>query len=361
MKKMLSMLLAIVMIISLAACNNNSNDNPNNGDNNNTNKGEAKVNLLTGDEKTKALDLIKDGVESLRSAGVVFNLQYGQDAYATEIHSSNFESMIQYDLEDESGNMVSVLDVYLNDYRRISIGQSEISYDNYIDTLTILERVAYLSDAGIGIVSESTDTTDGYLRYYIDIRGYSNISSIYDFVNDELAYDMVEELRREVALMKNSDSSVNIDYVNQRFEFMMLDPNSDKYEEERHDAVSNLLGAACYTYTGVDEPQDVDLNKLQTNWLFNGYHEIGNWKLEGDWYTTDWEKLGSMGDEEMDAIESLLNTDYKKVNDLMQAHFVEDEANPENSEDSKDNESTREVGDTEATDDTTNNDNSASN
>ena len=68
-----------------------------------------------------------------------------------------------------------------------------------------------------------------------------------------------------------------------------------------------------------------------------------------------------MGDEEMDAIESLLNTDYKKVNDLMQAHFVEDEANPENSEDSKDNESTREVGDTEATDDTTNNDNSASN
>lgn len=315
-KRPISIILIICMIasflVTLTACN--TSDTQNNVDNT------TETILITGDEKNNTIDLITTSIKNLRKAGLLFSLQYGENTYATEIHSINNECMIQYDTSDTEGNQISTLDVYMNNYGRVSINDY-ISYDIAIDSITLLERAAYLSELGIGVLTKAKDAPEGYNKYYIDIRGYDNISSLYDFADEGLAYQTIEELRQSIALAHQNNNSIDTDHVNYRFEYVMVDPNAPKenINDDSVDAISNLVSAACYIYTGTTEAQNVKVDDLTTNWLFNGYHDIGHWKLDNEWYEIDWDTLGEMDD--ISNIEELLNKDYKKVEELLESHF----------------------------------------
>lgn len=314
-KSLISICLAFLMIFSLVGCNKTEQDS------------KITSEILQGNSKKEVLELLNTELNRFRSQSTAISLQYGTDMYASYIYSNNKEAMVQYDVKDATtGIDTSIMHVYLKNGGMITLEQNQVSYTKGVDILTLMERVLYLAEIGVGTMIKEDIDDEGYDYYAIDIRGYDNIYSLYDFVDEGLAYENVESLKQTIATQYNSDKSVDVDHVNIRIEFAVIkDEELAKHEGEN--PLSKIVSAAQYTYTGIEESTKVEHSALSADWIYNGYHLLGDWQLEDGWYTYDWESLDSA--ENIEEVDKLLITDYKKVDALLTELFNESNNNEE--------------------------------
>lgn len=281
-------------------------------------------NKNTSESTTKLLDRVDESLKNLREYAVYLEVQAGESNIVSYVYNTKGEALSQqlYELvTSDDGETQETQDamqtvIYKTD------GESVV-YDQYIattdtvDVITLLESVLKAARSGVGVVTENDKPTmensENFTEINIDIRSYPNITSMYNNIGKEYAYNEVEAIRSLAASYKEKYPEIDVENINLRFIYLI-----DKTTNE-------LAGASCWMYFGTTPAEKVTYDsdiQLFTNWIMVGHHVIDDWELSEGWYSTDWSDIENW--EDFTPAEELLTQQYEEITQILQKHFQSD-------------------------------------
>lgn len=244
------------------------------------------------DEKlTKAVEDIESVVDYMLKQNTYIRVQVGETDFDYYIYNKQGECLAQ--ASDGSTCVVFRKD----DYQSIAFGgdTGNILLGNDADILTIISNVLKLakSDAdGITtfymVKSEESDSPETTQEYRVEIVGDENFKEIYNSIDTELGQNIVDTLKEQVAQISENEFTPHVIYT-----FLI-------------DTESKAMSVMCQIVVDGYE---------HSNWILDGYLELGDWSLSEDWYSDDFSTLTS--DEAFNKLNIVLNDIQSLINSFM--------------------------------------------
>ena len=332
------LVILIILVVNLLNQNKEANDTlkntPDQSQSTNDNEISEKVRKIAGKEKEDTLRLIKDAIDIFHSNNVLLDVQNGEDTYTTLVYNQYGEAISQ---ESDTG----YISVYFNDGNCVTF-TDYVEYGHESDAISLIESSVKLVDDGAAELYLETDKgllNDGFTRINLDIRGWNNITKLYNNIDKSFAEEMVAQLKSNLSLMVDSGiDGIDVDKINFRMVFIIED------EQTR------LASTACCIYFGDIDSEMISVSEMQASWLFEGYHIIPEWKLQEDWYSLDWGTLADWTEDQLTEVEKLLVADYSAVDAMLTEHFNLDEEvnNSDSNTESEDSDDIEENKDSES-------------
>ena len=244
---------------------------------------------LTGSAKSEAIDKLTTYIKNLKYSNAYLVLSEG-DTDMVMLTNEHGESAVDGDSKI----------IYLNDGNTYTFAD-EVYYGMDTDVLTTLTLAVKAASNGYADmrVIDTSETHEGTEEYLVDIHGYDNILRMYEQFDSTFANDVVTALKTQ--LDSSSDlENVDKDNIHLRYALITFD--------------ESLYAGGCYFYFG-DEEVGEDWGNCYGSWTFEGWAEIGEWKLADDWYNIDIENVDEA--EIQTTLQTLLVTYYAEMTEIL--------------------------------------------
>lgn len=230
--------------------------------------------LLSGDEADTALNKCLVAASDVRYGNNYILVNFGEDSQDVVIYNTEGENIYQ----DSEGNTT----VFMRNGQGVYFSDT-ITYGTDCDLIHSMWIAAMAAAEGAGHVYSVPleDSPEGIEYYFVEIEGYDNITTMYSYIDNIYAAEMVDNLKESVAQSDFDD--LDTSNVSLRYAFFLDN--------------GTLTGGACYLFFG----QTGSWSNAAVNWYFEGVTPVGDWELGEEWYNFNYD------DESQEAADTLGN------------------------------------------------------
>jgi hypothetical protein len=278
--------------------------------------------VLEGDDADTARKFMIEGVDRVQNNNTYLCIQTNDDEYEYYFYNTNGEGYGQ----TSDGSYMAV---YRNDGTVVKYGSDAdaVAVGSDIEVMSMVRNAIQASADGVeGVqlfeMAPAEDETD-IAEYRIDLVGEDAIKAIYISEGQDFADQMYEKLT-STALV-NTEEAGTIEWDPHLIITGILQFNEDRTD------ITDFMFYMYYVYD----------NNEYTNWVMNGYLEIGEWTLAEDWYTMDYENLDE------DKYDELMTSLTDELYELVQSAYDDMDTTTETDTEESTETSTEEVEETE--------------
>jgi hypothetical protein len=290
--------------------------------------------VLEGSDGDQARELMTSLVDRIANGSTYVQLQTGDDSYESYMYNTNGECFG----ETSDG---SYLAVYRNDNKVVKYGDEAgaIAVGDDIEVMSIVRNAINATASNIDGVQlfdmEMSEDSENVVEYRMDFVGEDAIKSLYSSISDDFAQQMYDKLTTQALVSTSSDSDDTSEdsdsEESSELESETESESSESSDEEENNSVEwdphLIICAILQTNEDKTEVTDgifycyyVYNNAEYTNWLMQGFVDIGDWKLDSAWYDTDYSEMDS------NTFDEMMTTLTDNLSDLLDTYFEENES-----------------------------------
>lgn len=253
---------------------------------------------LIGEEAEKVKQNIINELDRIQFSNTYLQVQTGENSYETYIYNTDKECFAQ----DSYGYYTAI---FRNDDKVIKYGDEAgaIAVGSDIELVSISKNIINSVNNGIDGITlyemDSTNENSLWHEYRVDMIGEDAIKACYSSLGEKNAQIMYNNLTDGL-----EDWEPHL---------IMVYNWCDEEVNEPDDIFYKRLQMYCLM---------VEDNQEYTNWALQGYAEIGNWKLDESWYTTDFTEI--TGEEYDNMIMNLVNNLAEVLNTFAEENNLQE-------------------------------------